>query len=170
MELRSLPWRKAAFVYPVLPAPRTAVIEPWFRGGGNIRVFPGWCAEASAWQPAAIAGAWPRIESLLEVKIESLTHAVIVLSRPQGRLLSPMQRERLWRAFGVPVFEQIIGEKGVLLAAECQAHEGLHIESARFDPGAASVETAVCGCGRAGRRLKAAEPAEQIRAIAAYAR
>ena len=69
----------------------------------------------------------------------------------------------------MPVFEQIIGKNGVLLAAECQAHEGLHIES----PDSARrgiFETAVCGCGRTGPRLKPNEQTEEIRTIAAYAR
>ncbi len=168
-------WRKAAFVYPVQPAPRTAVLEswflkPWFRTNGSIRAFPGWCAEAAEWQPAAIAGTWSSIEPLLDLKIESLTHAVIILSRPGEELLTASKRQRVWSAFGVPVFEQIIGKNGVLLAAECQAHEGLHIESARFSPGAESLETAVCGCGRTGPRLKPNEQTEEIRTIAAYAR
>lgn len=164
-------WRSSAFVYPVLPAPPTAVLEPWFRSCRAIRVFDqGWCAEAAAYRPAAIAATWRNLEGLLTVKIESLTHAVIVLARPGDDLLTAQRRERLWRAFRVPVFEQIIGERGVLLAAECEAHDGLHIESARFDPGNRPIETAPCGCGRTAPRLKVVEPIEEIRAAAAYAR
>ena len=32
-------------------------------------------------------------------------------------------------AFRVPVFEQVIGKSGKLLAAECEAHDGLHVAS-----------------------------------------
>lgn len=176
-----LTWRKAAFVYPVLPAPRTAVLEPWFkptgfRSSGMVQVFErGWCPEAAAHRPAAIAGTWQRLEPLLGEllpgeKPEPLTHAVIVLARPGGDLLTVERRQRLWRAFRVPVFEQIIGANGVLLAAECEAHDGLHIESRKFDFGGRAIETAPCGCGRTSPRLKPAEQIEELRATAAYAR
>ncbi len=173
--------RKAAFVYPVLPAPRTAVLEPWFkskrfrskglRSSGSIQVFDrGWCPEAAAYRPAAIAGTWQRLEPLLSLKMESLTHAVIVLARRGDPLLTFERRQRLWRAFRVPVFEQIIGENGILLAAECEAHAGLHIESPKFDPAGHAIETEKCGCGRTAPRLKASGQSEEIRVTAAYAR
>jgi len=172
----SLLRRKAAFVYPVLPAPRVAVLEPWFRcpqpqPQSPVRVFErGWCPAAAAYRPQAIAGRWPRLESLLNVKIESLTHAVIVLARVGDDLLTMERRQRLWKAFRVPVFEQIIGPNGVLLAAECEAHAGLHIESAKFDLGSRLIETAPCGCGRPGPRLKLAAQVKKIRAAAASSR
>jgi hypothetical protein len=162
-------------VYPVRPAPRTAVLEPWFgsewfRSHSAIRIFnQGWCPEAAAFRPESIAATWARLEALLTVEMESLTHAVIVLARPSGDLLTAEQRERLWRALRVPVFEQIIGARGALLAAECEAHAGLHIESAKYDPGSRPIETAPCGCGRTAPRLKPVEPIEETRAAAAYA-
>jgi hypothetical protein len=171
----SLIRRKAAFVYPVQPAPRVAVLEPWFRppkpqAQPLVRAFDhGWCAQAAAYRPAAIAARWPRLESLLHVKIESLTHAVIVLARVGDDPLTVERRQRLWKAFRVPVFEQIIGVNGVLLAAECEAHAGLHIESAKFDLGSRLIETTPCGCGRPGPRLKLAGQVEKIRAAAASA-
>jgi hypothetical protein len=110
------------------------------------------------------------LEPLLATKVDSLTHAVIVLSRRGGDLLTLEQRRRLWRAFRVPVFEQVIGPNGALLAAECEAHAGLHIESPRFNVTGRAVETAKCGCGRNSPRVKPAEQVEDIRAIAAYAR
>jgi hypothetical protein len=123
--------RKAAFVYPIPPAPTTAVLAPWFSSHGAVRVFRrGWDAEAEAYRPAAIAATWPLLEQLLARQIESLTHALIVLARPEDSLLTLEQRRQLWLAFRVPVFEQIIGAHGALLAAECEAHAGLHIESA----------------------------------------
>ena len=160
---------KAALVYPVPPAPLTAVLVPWIRPRGPVCVFRhGWDEAAAAYRPAAIGGTWIRLEALFTEKIESLTHAVIVLARPGDELLTANRRQQLWRAFRVPVFEQIIGANGVLLAAECEAHAGLHIESAQFDPGSRPVETAPCGCGRVGLRLK---PVEQLeRARAAHAR
>lgn len=170
--MKSVPFvrRKAALVYPVLPAPPTAVLVSWVRSQGKIRVFDGWGEAAAASRPAAIAGTWPQLETLLETKLESLTHALIVLARPGESLLTMEQRQRLWRAFRVPVFEQIVGEKGLLLATECEAHAGLHIESPKFDVADRPVETAPCGCGRNTPRLKRMEQTEELRAAAAYAR
>lgn len=165
--------RKAAFVYPVPPAPPTAILVPWFksRSRGLVRVFDeGWDAEAAAYRPAAIAATWPQMESLLAYKVASLTHALIVLARPEDLLLTVEQRQRLWRAFRVPVFEQIVGENGALLAAECEAHAGLHIQSPKLDAAGLSIESAPCGCGRTTPRIGLQGQAEEIRAAAAYAR
>jgi hypothetical protein len=161
---------KATFAYPVPPAPPTAVLKPWFRPRGLIRVFPqGWDASAANFAPCAIAGTWPQIENLFAEKIPSLTHALIVLSQPDDLLLSAAQRDKLWRAFRVPVFEQIIGEYGTLLAAECEAHDGLHIESPSFTTKLPRDESP-CGCGLKTPRLKPAPRVEPARTIAAYAR
>jgi hypothetical protein len=178
--------RRAAFVYPVPPAPPTAVLVPWFksqwsksqwfksqwsRARGVVRVFDrGWNSEAEAYRPAAIAGTWRQMESLLSHQIASLTHAVIVLARPDDSLLTTDQRQQLWSAYRVPVFEQIIGEHGTLLAAECEAHDGLHIESPKLDLADLSVERGACGCGRTTPRIRSVRQIEEIRAVAAYAR
>ncbi len=179
----SLIRRKAAFVYPVPPAPPTAILVPWFsrRTRSHVRVFEdGWDTEAAAYRPAAVAGTWRQMEGLLAQKMAPVTHALIVLARPEDRLLTPgdllttQQRQQLWRAFRVPVFEQIIGERGTLLAAECEAHAGLHIESAKFEVAGLSIESRPCGCGRTTPRIGVAGQAEldleEIRAAAAYAR
>jgi hypothetical protein len=147
-------WAKASLKYPAPPAPATAVLLPWFRPARRVRVFPeGWGAATRAFRPAAIAGEWRQLEALLSERIPSLTHAVIVLARQPSELLSESQRERLWRAFQVPLFEQIVTEKGSVLAMECEAHDGLHVESPAL-LGAQWVELSPCGCGRKTPRLK----------------
>jgi hypothetical protein len=146
---------KAVLVYPVPPAPPTAVLQPWFRARGLVRIFPeGWSAQAAAFAPAAIAGTWPQLEALLPEYIASLTHSIIVLATPADILLTPQQRDKLWRAFRVPVFEQIIGDRGELLAAECEAHDGLHIQHPVFSA-LLPVDSTPCGCGKKSPRLKA---------------
>ncbi|HEY7335156.1 MAG TPA: hypothetical protein VH639_09750 [Bryobacteraceae bacterium] len=123
-----------------------------------MRVFPqGWGAEAEAFQPAAIAGDWPRLQALMDEEIPSLTHAVVVLARHPGELLTDSQRRDLWRAFRVPIFEQIVAANGALLAAECEAHDGLHVESPKLnlDSGfGLTLAPEPCGCGRTTPRLK----------------
>jgi hypothetical protein len=136
------------------------VLVPLVRARAQVRVFPqGWRPDAEAFQPAALAGEWAQFEALLGRDIPSLTHAIIVLSRDTGELLNEGQRKDLWRAFRVPVFEQILAGNGSLLAAECEAHDGLHVESPDLAVKAGCVEAITlalepCGCGKTAERLK----------------
>ena len=171
MKLRVV-WtgRKAAFPYPVSPEPRTAVLVPGFRPTGNVRVFPpGWGEQAAQFQPATIAGTREQLLALLGTRVPSLTHALIVVLNPGSQRTSEGDRERFWRTFGVPLFEQVVGRSGKLLASECEAHDGLHIEHPGLSLNGYELETAPCGCGRKTPRLRAvAEP--QLKRAAAYAR
>jgi hypothetical protein len=168
--------RKSVFRYPMDPVPRTAVLaacfrQPRLRPNYPVRIFPrGWSEEVSAFAPAAIAA--PR-EQLLELAADRppvLTHAVIALASPGDPILAIAERERLWRAFRVPVFEQIIAPNGELLAAECEAHDGLHIVSPGVPWDGYRLELSACGCGRRTPRLTLADPMEAVRSVAAYAR
>ena len=162
--------KKPALVYPVPPAPPTAVLVPWFRPSGHVRVFPGgWDAKAAAFAPAAIAASWPQFAALLAQKIPSLTHAAIVLATSQDQLLTEARRDRLWHAFRVPVFEQIVDEDGTLLAAECEAHNGVHIESGALSLDPSLLNTEPCGCARTTPQLRRISE-RVVAAVAAYAR
>jgi hypothetical protein len=158
-------------VYPIPPAPPTAILVDGFRSSGNLRVFEdGWNAEALAFAPAAIAASPAQLVALRALPIPSVRNALIALVRPGDRL-SDEDRERLWWAFRVPVFEQRIAEDCHLLASECEAHDGLHIEAPGVAPRAGEIlETAPCGCGRTTPRLIAEEKQENLRRVAAYAR
>lgn len=164
--------KKPVLVYPIPPAPPTAVLVDGFRSAGNTRVFEnGWTAEALDFAPAAIAATPAQLDALRTTPIPSLRNAIIALVRPGEPALSDQDREQLWRAFRVPVFEQRIDESCRLLAAECEAHDGLHIESPDVPPRPGeTLETAPCGCGRITPRLVAPERKETLRKIAAYAR
>jgi hypothetical protein len=171
------PRRKSVFRYPMDPVPRTAVLaacfrQPRFRPNDPVRVFPGgWSEEVAVFAPAALAATREQLLKLMTAEPPPvLSHAVIVLASPGGALLSTSDRERLWRAFHVPVFEQIIGPNGELLAAECEAHDGLHVEIPGLSLDAYRLEMAQCGCGRATPRLDRAQPIELVRSVAAYAR
>ena len=169
--------RKSVFRYPMDPAPRTAVLaacfrQPRLRPNHPVRVFPrGWSEEVSAFAPAALAA---RREELLSLAASDrrpvLTHAVIAFASPGDPVLSAAERERLWRAFRVPVFEQIIGPDGELLAAECESHDGLHVEIPGLTWHGYRLELAPCGCGCKTPRLTPAEPDQRLRTVAAYAR
>jgi hypothetical protein len=164
--------KKPALVYPIPPAPRTAILMDGFRSAGNTRVFEnGWSQEAMLFAPVAIAATPAQLDALRTTPIPSVRNAIIVLVRPGEPNLSENDREHLWRAFRVPVFEQRIDESCTLLAAECEAHDGLHIESPRATPREGEIlETTPCGCGRTTPRLIAPERAETLRSVATYAR
>jgi hypothetical protein len=163
------------FVYPVPPAPRTAVLVNWFRTNllpaQAVRIFPrGWETDAAQFEPAAIAATIDQFRKLSGVLIPSLTHALIVLERPGSPRLTETDRTLFWRAFRVPVFEQIIGPFGQLLAFECEAHEGLHIEAPGLQLTEDMIESRPCPCGRETARFGVRGIAEVERRAAAYAR
>ena len=153
MQVRNVWRKKPALAYPIPPAPLTAILIKGFRQSGNIRVFEdGWTKEAAIFAPSAIAATPAQLHAL--PPIPSIRNALIALIRPSEPNLSEDDRERLWRAFRVPVFEQRIDESCNLLAQECEAHDGLHIESPQASPRAGEVlETGPCGCGRTTPRL-----------------
>jgi len=167
-----LPWqRKPALEYPIPPAPPTAILVEGFRSAGNTRVFEGgWSEEALGFAPRAIAATLAQLDALRATEIPSLSNAVIALVRPAERSLSEEDREHLWRAFRVPVFEQRIDDSGCLLASECEAHDGLHVASPGVSARSGEIlQTDPCGCGRTTPRLVSPERVENLR-VAAYAR
>lgn len=78
-------------------------------------------------------------------------YPIVVLSS-ESALLSEDEREQLWRLYEVPVFEQVVGAGGQLLAAECEAHDGLHLYASLAIPGFEVLES-LCGCGKFGNKL-----------------
>ncbi len=113
-----------------------------------VQVFAeGWCATAAQFEPQAIAGTVPQLEAIAATNF-SPTHALIALGRWEDSRVTDAVRERLWSRFGVPLFEQILADDCTLLAAECEAHDGLHI-LAGLDRAMASgvIDESPCGCG-----------------------
>ncbi len=108
----------------------------------------GWCEDAAKFAPQAIAGTLAQIE-VLSV---SVTHSIIVIGRIEDSRISNADRERLWSRFGVPVFEQVVSEDCSLIAAECEAHDGLHIYLDRALVTGA-IEESPCACGLKSPRL-----------------
>ena len=166
--------RVGEFVYPIAPVPRTAVLVPWFRdppsGGSNIGIFPrGWSPLAVDFAPASIAATIDQIVALAHAP-PPLTHALIVLARPGAPGITESQRDWLWRRYRVPVFEQIIGPEGELLAAECEVHDGLHAEPAEPSLIGERFDASTCPCGRKTPRILALHGAELEHRMAAYAR
>lgn len=180
--------RPIVLTHPLPGKPRIAVLTGGFRTSHRIRCFPnGLDGSLARFRPQIIAGPPARLEQLGQaigqgVPGVSPTHGVLVLLHPDQPLLGPEPRARLWAWFGVPVFQQVLGFDGELLAWECEAHSGLHIveeaamvetrESAAgpgillssltdlgrpmlrlLTPWQGLITRRVCGCGRPGERI-----------------
>ena len=162
-------------MYPVHPAARTAILVPWFHesvlANRPLRVFAhGWSTDAAVFAPAAIAGTFEQLSALARNGVPSVTHCIIVLWRPGESRLTEADRDNLWFAFRVPVFEQVIGKAGKLLAAECEAHDGLHVQSPAISVVGESLDDSLCPCGRKTPRIGVTHGAALERRVAAYAR
>lgn len=185
------PARSAVLHHPLPGRPRIAVLASGFRTTHRIRAFPDGLDRALArFRPQAVAGPLARIEQLAQqvrtgaLRLTAPTHALIVLTRPDEPLLEEAKRERLWDVFQVPVYQQVVGFDGQLLAWECEAHDGLHvagehaiIESWEGPEGSSLLVSSLtdsafpmlrlktpwqgtlahelCGCGQPGERIRA---------------
>jgi phenylacetate-coenzyme A ligase PaaK-like adenylate-forming protein len=175
--------------WPIPPPGRTALLMNGFRRTAGMRVFRDLDgSKLELYQPEALAGSVTQLRRLAEAVEDrgesgpALTHSVIAFIMLRQAFLSEEARDTFWRVFEVPVFGQIVGLSGELLAWECEAHEGFHIEQeqAAFEtkPGdggsellatslaavrrrafrlptglTGRIETSICGCGVAGPRL-----------------
>jgi hypothetical protein len=192
--------RRAAFRHPAgEPSPRTAILLPGFKRQANTKAFvPSgsnyrWLEKLQEYRPNSLAGSLGQLLFLASLriaglpKLETLNHSLVVTFHTEQPWLTAEDRDELWSAFGVPLYEQIYCTSG-LLATECIAHDGLHPakdadwtasdngelwfrEPAAWweDRGEAyapsglfgSVETETCECGQAGPRLRIAGPAQR---------
>jgi hypothetical protein len=92
------------------------------------------CDEVAAYRADVLAGQLPE---LLACGVDPtarhwVRRAVVAVTRwpdhwQRGFLLDEASRDALWQAFAVPVFEYLMTADCRLLAAECEAHDGLHV-------------------------------------------
>jgi hypothetical protein len=101
-------------------------------------------------------------------RVPALSFALIVLTDISGPALNDRHRDLIWRAFHVPVFEQLRDWDGNVIARECEARDGLHLLSgtdARIEQGdlwvdnrrtniQASIVADPCECGAETVRLQ----------------
>jgi hypothetical protein len=55
--------------------------------------------------------------------------ALVILTGPGRGYIDAAEVDRLWRVFEVPCFERLCDAQGGVVAAECEAHRGLHVEA-----------------------------------------
>ena len=108
--------------FPLDFAGRIAILDSGFQSGGNMREFTDpdvrWLRQ---YAPEAIVCPLDVALSLADQKIRglielpSLTIALVVTTKFDDSPLEDHHRDLLWRAFGVPVFEQLRGPDGKVL-------------------------------------------------------
>jgi hypothetical protein len=161
------------FVVPLPAARPVVVLDPAFHRSPGVRyVDPSGEAasvEIRALKPATLAGS---SETLLEIVSRPdpvmPTHTIVVFTRGGEPCLSEASRDRLWAAYGLPIFEQVLGPDGTLLAWECEAHDGLHLARTAEAATGALIEYYPCDCGESAPRAMEATTAP--RAISACER
>ncbi|MGA8028288.1 MAG: hypothetical protein WB992_14185 [Bryobacteraceae bacterium] len=187
--------RKLAF--PATPKLRIAQVTAALRLLEAAESFPPdrW-SELENYRPQVLAGSAADLQQLAAgvrlgaIDLSSVDHAVFMFTQWRDGPMDDAFRVVLWQAFGVPVYEVLISPGGRVLASECEAYEGWHVEPhASFfvtdaelvwhAPGergmrsglTARIETEPCPCGQAGTRLVDLEAAGPriVRSLAATA-
>jgi hypothetical protein len=169
-QARREPGRR--FAYPFRPSPHVVLLDeshptPLLSGDQTLAGGAGMLCE------------YARRITRGEVARPRLEHALLSFAGSGAGYLTPEDRDLLWGAFHVPVFEQYLDWDGHVMATECEAHEGLHIspETAIFEEHEGEVfltslaalrrpalrlgtgfrgaiDESVCACGRSGPRLR----------------
>ncbi len=157
------------FRFPLPWHGRLALVDTDLRGNsGSLNLESTDLATIEAWAPESIALPLPIALSYAAQRLAganllpSLRSAIVVLSSLAlpGAPMTDDHRDLLWRAFGLPVFEQLLGPDGSVIAQECEVHDGLHAECVSIDPQtgelivmgqpagcSAEIVTGHCDCG-----------------------
>ena len=91
-------------------------------------------------------------------------YGIVVFTGAGCGCLTEEDRDRVWRRWGVPVFEQMLGTDGSVAAEECDAHQGLHLRDGIRWRGELMRDR--CPCGVATPRIPASIGI--ARAVAAF--
>lgn len=90
--------------------------------------------------------------------LSSLCIAVVVVTGFDDTPLMEDHRDLLWQAFGVPVYEQLRSDEGLILARECEVHDGMHacVEDLEMleNRFAGEITREHCECGAETPRLR----------------
>lgn len=130
------------FRYPLAPAPQVAACAT-----------PGFSLRLST-QVETIAVSARLLEEALRSDWQA-EYGIVVFTGPGFGTLTAEQRERVWRRWGVPVYEQRVDTCGEVIAEECDYHEGLHLVAGAVWGG--PTLPGRCPCGLATPRISSYE-------------
>ena len=121
--------------FPAGPDARIAQVGDFPILTGPAWFYVEWWEALRTLQPDILAGLRDPLRRLAELVMRRrvdipLGRALFSLTRVGERPLSDATREQLWQAFGVPVYEQYVTGNGIILASECEAHNGWHVHPA----------------------------------------
>jgi hypothetical protein len=174
--LRRVPGRTQILEFPLCFEGRIAVLEAGFRMERGMREFDPAApdlVELLAFGPDAMVVPLGAALGLAQQKMRgaltlaSLRLALVVLTGADEDVLAEHHRDLLWRAFGVPVFEQWRDGEGAVAARECEVHDGLHLAAGAVPPVHCEVVTGHCECGAETARMRHAAPLRRRAAAAA---
>jgi hypothetical protein len=98
-----------------------------FRSEGVAAVHSGWRGRLG-FHPEAVEGT---AVALLRFRSSARRASRLLVNTMLGEpLLAAPVRDGLWNVFELPVFERLRGFDGEIFAAECDLHEGLHLDPA----------------------------------------
>ncbi len=120
---------------PWLRRRKALALDPWFpMDRWRVQSLPGGLAAGRKGRWDVLAGSADALSTLLGADTAGgaehfqVDAAVVVFTGAGHGPLSEELRGRLWSRFHVPVFQEFRARDGRLLARECDAHCGLHIE------------------------------------------
>jgi hypothetical protein len=138
------------FSNPLPTACRIAVIAPNFQEKDGVRTFDeSQFPEIQKFRPEILAGTVHVLLRLAETL--RIPRAIVAFSGARVGPLTHFDRDLLWTAYQVPVFEQCLGPDGAVIARECEAHEGLHLYLPEHYHGPLRIDP--CPCGRSEVRI-----------------
>ena len=146
--------------FPLAITVRIALLDTRLRTDSNIRLFESQhLGGLQEYAPEAIVAPLDLALSLADQKtrglfdLPSLNVAIVVITSVDDSPLAEHHRDLLWRAFGVPVFEQLRGSDGAIIARECEVHDGLHISAELAREFGEAITYDQCECGSEVPRL-----------------
>lgn len=155
--------------------PKMAVLSPWFRVNRSARVFPEVSLEILVrFRPGVIAGPVAALRELARLVLQEASavplpdFGILAFTGPALEPLTDDDRDLFWRAFQVPVFEQYRDQRGELVAAECEAHQGLHLlaRDTPIDLDDVKIVKGLCSCGMKSPRIEPARAVPLVNAVA----
>jgi len=188
------------FRSPLEHMPKTAILMEGFEAASGIKLAAhNWGKGLKQFGASAVAAPVSVLRTLATAieagreEIPGLRHFVVSFTGGEQGELAEEDRDRFWRVFQVPVFEQRLGFDGRVIASECEAHNGLHIlpERAALEETtgsellltsltdlhhptlrvgtrmAGSIEHDCCDCGNPAARLMEARPLPAPQPLAA---